>query len=840
MTFVIIIDLMTAHVLQSSLVSAICIGLNGSPKLLGRATKVLDFIKSDKSEGFIEIELYRHAPKGNVVIKRSFRKVQTASEWRVNGRVVNGDEVNRVVSSFNIKLENLTQFMPQEKVSQFANLGPIDLLKSTQEAVLPVESVAYHKRLIELKKNFLTRQNTIEETRKHLEQLKKKNEVLEIDVERFKRREEHLRTMDKLIARKPFVEFSVQQENAKKLRMDLAHKRQEVAEKEATLRPQKDSIGKLKRKKINVEERHKQLISQIGKIREEVNQKTTMIRRSKDDITVSKASIEHLQRKVGEQQNYRQRVLRDIERFENELSNKRSDEELDNMLSQLESNRRELDRRVNDAQTRIFESREKISAKQREQREIESELQQLRNVRTQRLNFLANRVSNVYKAYQWLQQNKSRFQSEVYCVALDVSPDTDQHANYLEQHCPGWLLKSFVFSNENDKELFMQEMQDQQRIAVNAIYRPPTGLELPQNPMSMDDAKRYNITHFLDQTFSAPPLVKKVISENASVEKVAIGDSRCRVENILNEKPLRVSYIFTPQNFYQGRKSRYSDQVSTRVSSVRNASFFRGQDINKEEELQNKRRIVMDEIDTLKKEYAELETEEKRSNVEREKNRSERAHVSGEKKSRQQLQNKIAMKRRELSEIQKDLDITEEKRKHQQEIRNNIFKMANTIIDINALMRKWHEKTIESTKGPLERVMLESKISEEEEELRVAEASFQSLRMEYSELDNSFRRATDALKEIKNRAMFARREYCTKYNLDSDEEFSTMMLELPSDLEEIEDMIVREKAAANAIYHDPLVIEQYEQRKIEIQQKEEELMELEGELNKVRRHTTLL
>ena len=53
----------------------------------------------------------------------------------------------------NIQLENLTQFLPQYRVCEFAALGPVDLLIKTEEAVLPPEIVECHQRLIDMKKN---------------------------------------------------------------------------------------------------------------------------------------------------------------------------------------------------------------------------------------------------------------------------------------------------------------------------------------------------------------------------------------------------------------------------------------------------------------------------------------------------------------------------------------------------------------------------------------------------------------------------------------------------------------------------------------------------------------
>jgi hypothetical protein len=49
-----------------------------------------------------------------------------------------------------------SQFLPQEKVVEFAKITPQVLLKETQRAVAPADVLERHEKLIKLKKEMIT------------------------------------------------------------------------------------------------------------------------------------------------------------------------------------------------------------------------------------------------------------------------------------------------------------------------------------------------------------------------------------------------------------------------------------------------------------------------------------------------------------------------------------------------------------------------------------------------------------------------------------------------------------------------------------------------------------
>jgi len=118
------------------------------------------------------------------------------------------------VRSFNIQLDNLCQFLPQDRVVEFAKLSTQNLLLETETAISS-ELHEAHITLVSLKKEFLEKGSSIEERKKIRDDLKKKNLGLEAEVNKFKEREKHLELVQILERKKPYVIYNEEKKRYK-------------------------------------------------------------------------------------------------------------------------------------------------------------------------------------------------------------------------------------------------------------------------------------------------------------------------------------------------------------------------------------------------------------------------------------------------------------------------------------------------------------------------------------------------------------------------------------------------------------------------------------------------
>jgi structural maintenance of chromosomes protein 5 len=143
----------------------------------------------------------------NLVVRCNIKREGNKTTFSVNGKPSTKKAVVEYAKSFSIQIDNLCQFLPQDKVVEFAAMTPVELLKSTQRAVAPQEMIDMHEKLKELRqqqKEIQARQASDQDT---LGNLEGRQRMQEADVERMRERaqiEERVRLME---AAKPFARY---------------------------------------------------------------------------------------------------------------------------------------------------------------------------------------------------------------------------------------------------------------------------------------------------------------------------------------------------------------------------------------------------------------------------------------------------------------------------------------------------------------------------------------------------------------------------------------------------------------------------------------------------------
>lgn len=183
---------------KSTLVNAICLGLGFSPKVLNRADAVSEFVKHGRPSALVEIELKRK-PKDekNYVIRLKIRRDSNTQKFWIDNREAPHKKVLSLVREyFNIQVDNLCQFLPQDQVAAFAAMGEVQLLDEMLRAAAPEKVIAWHQRLKERYKDLAELQKYSREHGERLEAHQNKKRDMQPDVDRVKEREEAQRQVE--------------------------------------------------------------------------------------------------------------------------------------------------------------------------------------------------------------------------------------------------------------------------------------------------------------------------------------------------------------------------------------------------------------------------------------------------------------------------------------------------------------------------------------------------------------------------------------------------------------------------------------------------------------------
>lgn len=156
----------------------------------------------------IEIELCGPPKIGrNPIIQRIIKRDGNKSFFTVNGSSASKIDVLKLAQSFAIQVDNLCQFLPQDKVAEFAALTPIELLHSTQRAAAGPEMIQWHDALKRLRAEQKKLELDNSGDKELLANMENRQEMQRADVERMRQRAGIQRKIEILELCRPIVEY---------------------------------------------------------------------------------------------------------------------------------------------------------------------------------------------------------------------------------------------------------------------------------------------------------------------------------------------------------------------------------------------------------------------------------------------------------------------------------------------------------------------------------------------------------------------------------------------------------------------------------------------------------
>jgi structural maintenance of chromosomes protein 5 len=115
---------------------------------LGRSDNLKEFVRKGATKGQVELIISGGPSAPDYRIERIMWAKDTKSQFRINGAVKTQKDVEALNAKLTIQLDNLCQFLPQEKVVEFSKMSPTELLLSTERAIGNGRLADMHEKLI--------------------------------------------------------------------------------------------------------------------------------------------------------------------------------------------------------------------------------------------------------------------------------------------------------------------------------------------------------------------------------------------------------------------------------------------------------------------------------------------------------------------------------------------------------------------------------------------------------------------------------------------------------------------------------------------------------------------
>ncbi|KAG7693438.1 hypothetical protein KL951_004459 [Ogataea haglerorum] len=585
---------------KSTFVCAICIGLAGKLDYLGKSSMNLDqFIKSGQKEASIELELKAAGQFETVTVEREFvRKGKTS--WYINKKPSNEAQIKKLLKDYNIQLDNLCQFLPQDRVARFASLRPEELLKEIERIYENGELLEQHNKLIELYSLRQERIKAMADIEFQLSSLREKRKSLEERAQQYHEYQLLEKELQRHETLRPYVELSTKKHAREELKQEAEEMSQKIKEFDQRILPMKEKLQQFQRNLGSTETRINEYTSAKEKYTKELHQSLEAIKEVNSDI-----------QKLNDQ---RLSMAMDLEIHRKKWQ--QLSEELDTMTQKLDSlellseeETQELRDRRALIQDKLLEEQEPIDGLETEKRALMRINEQLETrIKTSesslkskdRLLVLdAHRFGNIIKAVKLLREHRKKMKLEYFEPPIISLTVTDaKYGPALERSIRFQNQCAFTVRNNEDYQKLARFLYNEHPdIGRNIGIRTLSENFSFQPRIHREEIKKYNFDGYLVDFIEGPREVIQMVCENDRIHNIPVShrDIDASIKDTLSYKirneNFPMSEFIAGEAYYSFNKSSYgSKQVTANIrgfSSSRISIFSGGLPDDKRLEIQH-------------------------------------------------------------------------------------------------------------------------------------------------------------------------------------------------------------------------------------------------------------
>ncbi|CAF0829543.1 unnamed protein product [Didymodactylos carnosus] len=596
---------------KSSIVCAICLGLAGSTKIIGRAHNVCEYIKTGCEKAIIEIELFNQEDGCNWIINRTIN-TNNSSIWTLNGKKSTEGDIKNQVRKLHIQVDNLCQFLPQEKVADFTRMSKDDMLENTEKCVGGETLFQLHKSLKDLGEKARNYEQELNELESEISTSKQAIKHMEPDMQSFQGRKELETKIMHYTQYKGYLEYEEKALEHQRVAQAWEEMKKRINEVKQRLKPVTDIMNDRKKDMEKSQTLFRTKLKQTLELKTRLTNAINAFTEDKDDL------IEKIREDLRHKREEERRRIEQCEDITNQISvlteqleitdqNANDHNDLEVEWNELEKNRKQLDQQNHSLQVKGQRITDDLRKLQLQLTSKQRELEQINNVQNIRLQKLQSFNPDAFKAVQWYRKNKHLFKKVVYePMILSLNIEDQNMTKYVEFIIPKRdLTAMFIFEDTDDMELFISECHTKQHLVVHASAIPRMTLQAYKNeakPISTYQYVKlhYGMRKYVLDVIDGPDPVLRYLCQTTKIHMIPIADDSAlkTIDTLINDQTLNIRRFF-----YTISTSFYSRQTSTTNVQVQNARFLTDS-IN-----QQRKQQLENDYQNLKQDHAKLTTD---------------------------------------------------------------------------------------------------------------------------------------------------------------------------------------------------------------------------------------
>ncbi|CAE6422238.1 unnamed protein product [Rhizoctonia solani] len=834
---------------KSSIAGAIAIGLGGTPNVLGRQSEIQGFVKNGKKDGFVEIELKGPAGEPNLIIKRTLTSLNKSSKFFLNGEPIGIREVKIKLAELNVQVTNLCAFLPQDKVSEFANMSPQKLLQETQRAAGDPNLTQWHETLIENSKELKLAREILDSDSRELQHLESQSAAQEAQVERYKQRRKLERQVELLSLLLPFAQYA-----ESKLQYDELKKKRESAKR--MLEEANSKIEPIQRKKEEfaahirtADSARRKAVDKPLAISDKIKKKHSEQAEAEKESEAVMAQREEIKNRAKARKDRIRSLKKEIEKLERTVANEPDvgdTTELNEQRSTLQHEHRlktEEYRLLQDEQRRITTE---ISIRKDRVTEAQRGLQSLNDIASQRMHRLRQADQDSADVAVWLSKNQNMFKEEIIMPPmLSVFVKDSKYQAQVESLFSITNLKTFICQNEDDYRKMNKVVNDEavigRRVRVNIWWRP---LSDTQPPVPRENLANLGFNCYAIECVQAPEGMRSYLERELALHRIAISlreDANIVAVTAAVTEQGGGAFI-TGQTAHQVSRSQYGRRLAqTATRRIPGARLFTGSQVDTERQRELEQIIVnaRAEMDAEEAKMGNVnirdqplrnaisELGDKINGIKEQINK-----INAAKKQHEFTKVKLSNRRKDLKEEESKPEPKEEEEKLKKKLLKSAIKRAGVMHEAVALFDKLHEAQMEATRSALRHQQAVANANAVEKLLSTYEQEVLRVKKDYEKIDEEFQRAKATSKKL----LETTKAKITQVSDELRNEFQTNYQDkgnTPS-VQEVEEQLTTKQAELELNHPmNPEIIRQYETRAVQIANLREKVESQEKKTNKL-------
>ncbi|KAJ8067192.1 hypothetical protein OCU04_004557 [Sclerotinia nivalis] len=840
---------------KSSLVCALCLGLGSSPKNLGRADKVGEFVKHGSKDAFIEIELQKRSnERENHVIKTRILKDGNNCEFWINNKRASHKNVLALVKGFSIQIDNLCQFLPQDKVSEFAALTPVELLHHTQRAVAAQEMLDWHDELKNLRKEEKSRQMQLDQDKEQLANLEKRQAGLRPEMERLEERIQIEKDLEKLKNSIPFVEYR----QARLRHNECKDEKIAATKRFHTLESQVEPTLRLVNKKDSLEKNLAKVVSKCKKNLQLAEAAADELLKKVEEWDDKIGDCDRRVKVVQEAEDKRKKDLAKVRRAIIDLEARLREPEIEFNAAEYNQRIRAVEQDIKAIRDRIQElqeSREALRVKGRDLRaEQDRAKQALADFDSQagrQISKIAQHSRDTAMAWKWVQDNPNKFEKEVYGPPLITCSVKDpRYTDAVESLFRQSNMLTITAQTQADYKLLNDQFHSaEMRLAeVRTQMSTQTLAETIGRPSAtIAELNSIGLDGWAIDFIDAPEPVLSMLCNDIKAHRTAV-----TLQDVTEEQHERIiragiTSFVTKTTSYKITTRREYNASSTQTSGINRARFFIDGVVDT-----SGRRMIEENLEELGRKFEALKKEAKDMNdkieqysititpkrdekdaIIAEKQQKQKAYgeqralpglLAREKESLERLESSSSESRAEIQLILKEQDVAGLKKG------GHVMKHIEQINQIMACSDELDE-------AEARRIEADSDTHALRERNRDIVANLDAERTRLQEIEAQAKLATSTARNALERCRKIRREAEERNDTESLDYFTNISEDITVD--NLQQEINSEEHKLNYIQaNNPNAIREYEKRQVDISRLSTRITGTESELGDVAQKVT--